>query len=194
MKFTEKKNGFTLIEVIVVTALMGFLTLIVSTVVSNSYKAYQLGQKTIDLNEKCSSAILDFEKYARGATQIVEADSDNFTFLTYLKGDQNPAPSKTSYYIENNKLYRSSIAPLRQGTDFIYPDQNKVTNLIVSDLQSSDVFSYFDDTSNILDQPLQIDLVRMTKINLIIDDDAAKLPSVAIQSTAIQFRNLKTNL
>lgn len=181
-------------EMIVTVALVGVIGLIVASLYTSGNKQYRLGMKRINLNEQAALAVRDFEKISRGTTSIISATSNNLVFYSYLKGDNHPAPSKISYYLENKKLYRSSIAPTIQENTFIYPDSDKEIKKIAENVVTLNLFKYYNDANNELEFPIQNDVVRMIKMSIEIDDDINTSPESAEQSTAIQLRNLKNNL
>lgn len=188
------KRGFTLVELLVTTAIISVMSLIISNIYSSGNKQYRTGLKRIELNEKAALAERDFETITRGATSIIAAESDNLSFYTYLIGDANPAPSKIDYYIENNVLYRSSIAPVISSGSFTYPEGNKIVKKITDDVVSVDIFTFYNDANIQLSFPVQNDVVRMVKMSIMIDNDLNSSPEAAVQSTAIELRNLKNNL
>jgi prepilin-type N-terminal cleavage/methylation domain-containing protein len=190
----KKQRAFTLVEMLVTVAIIGFIVTILSSIFSTSYKQYRIGTKSIDLNQKASLSVQDFEKIARGATTVIAAESSNFEFYSYLKNDSHPAPSKIDYYLEDGKFYRSMIAPVDISGTFVYPEADKEIKIISDNVISPSLFTYYNDANSELGYPVQTDVVRMVKISIQIDDDIAKKPDLAEQSTAVQLRNLKNNL
>ena len=194
MKLKNKKNGFSLIEMLVTVSLIGALGTIIASVYANGNKQYRLGVKSITLNEQAASASRDFEKIVRGTTAILSANASTLTFYTYLKGDTHPAPSKVSYYLLDGKLYRSSILPVVADNTFVYPDSQKEIKQIAENVISDSIFKYYNDANSELALPVQSDVVRMIKMSVEIDNDINSAPEPAEQSTSIQLRNLKNNL
>lgn len=189
-----KSRGFTLIEIIVTVGLVGFLLVIMSTIMTNGLKSYRLGQKEINNNEKAVDAVSDFEKIARGATALVAAEDGTLTFYSYLKGDNHPAPSKIGYYLIGTILYRFTIAPVQVENNFTYPEVDKVVKKLAENVVSADIFSYYNATNAELAFPVQLDVIRMIQMRILIDDDQNNPPDPAEQVTSVQLRNLKTNL
>lgn len=190
----KKKKAFTLVEMIITVALVGVISTVMSSVFANGQKQYRVGSKRIKLNEKAALAVRDFEKTSRGATSLISADPNNFSFYAYLKADSHPAPSKISYYLDNGVLYRSLIPPVVSEGDIIYQESDKIIKQLTDDVVSENIFNYFNDVNSELELPIQNDVVRMVKISIEIDDDINSVPESAIQATAVQFRNLKNNL
>lgn len=194
MKRITKKSGFTLIELVVVIALLGIFVVMLSSFVASGYKSYRLGRERVVANEAVTKAVSDFEKIARGATRVLVADDQNIVFYAYLKGDNNPSPSKIGYYTTGNIFYRSMIKPVVSGQDILYPDADKVETKLAQDLTAPATFQFYSDANIELALPLQLDVIKAARITLTVDKDVAAPPEAATQSTLIEFRNLKTNL
>lgn len=188
------KKGFTLIEMVVAIVLVGFLSTLIGTLISRGNSTYRLGLKRIDYNESADKVVSDFEKITRGATAILAANNSNLTFLSYLKGDQNPAPSKISYYITENTLFRSVILPTSdENGGFDYLESEKQIVKLGDGLVGQEIFKYYDESMRELTLPLQVDVIRMIRMSIGIDFDINSPPETAYQQTVVQLRNLKTN-
>jgi len=161
---------------------------------TNGFKAYRLGQKEIGNNEKAVRAVSDFEKITRGATSLITAEAGTLTYYSYLKGDNHPAPSKVGYYLDGTTLYRYVIAPVQVENNFTYPEADKVISKLADNVVSADIFSYFNATNSELTFPVQLDVVRLVRMRVLVDDDTGNPPDPAEQVTSVQLRNLKTNL
>jgi prepilin-type N-terminal cleavage/methylation domain-containing protein len=190
----KSKNAFTMIEMMVVVAIISVISILLITILSNSSKTFRVGSKRINYSDSAMKAQRDFERYARGAVEVLEAESDLFSFMSYLRADTRPAPTKISYYLENGDLFRSLIAPEASGNDYIYPEENKEATLVASDLVGSNIFQYFDEANQTIPLPAAINQIKAVKFRIAIDDDPANPPDNISVETIIQFRNLKTNL
>lgn len=189
-----KSKAFTIIEMVVTIGLVGFLLVILSSVLTNGLKSYRFGQKEIGNNEVAVRAVSDFEKITRGATSLVTAEADNLTFYSYLREDSHPAPSKIGYYLDGTTLYRFTIAPVQVQNNFTYPEGDKVVKKLADNVVNTDIFSYDNATNAELSFPVQLDVVRLVQMKVLIDDDQNSPPDPAEQVTSVQLRNLKTNL
>jgi hypothetical protein len=179
---------------IVTIGLVSLISVMMATIFANGEKQYRVGSKQISQNEKAALAVRDFEKIARGATGIISANPNSLSFYSYLKGDNHPAPSKINYYIENGILYRSLIPPAVTDGQITYPESDKIIKQISDHLVNENLFSFYGDTNEVLNFPVQNDVIRMAKMLVEIDEDTNNSPEKAAQSTAVEFRNLKNNL
>jgi hypothetical protein len=87
----------------------------------------------------------------------------------------------------------TSISPFYNIAD------EKVTNLVSYIANNTaPIFYYYDKnydgTNSALATPINIPLVRLIKINILIDKDTNKEPGVITATTQISLRNLKDNL
>ncbi|HOX41254.1 MAG TPA: type II secretion system protein [bacterium] len=191
---TKFAAGYTLIEMTVVIALIGLLSIAISSFFSYGNKSYREGMQKIDTDEICAKAVRDVEKNARGATEITEATANTFEFYAFLRDDIHPAPSKVRYYLANGELIRSTIAPEGSGPTFTYMENNKKVEIIAEHVVGAEIFSYYNDASSTLSFPVQTDAIKMVEFSIAIDFNTVTPPGPAVQSTFVQFRNLKTNL
>lgn len=188
------KDGFSLIEVLVVITILTLMSAAFMALFSNGYKTYKYNQEMIGSSELAAKGIREFEKTTRGATQITDATNNLLTFLAYQKGDSYPAPSKISLYLNGNDFYKSVIPPTPSGSTYIYQDADKVTTLITGSVSDQNMFSYYNEAGTLLSSPPEKDAVKMIGCTVTIDLDPTKSPAGIPQSTKVELRNLKTNL
>jgi len=194
MKNRNIKNGFTLVELILVISILSILTLLISSIIVRSFQAYRFNREGASYQEQTMKAMLDFEKNVRGATEVVSSSVESFDFFVYLPKDDYPAPSKVRYFYEEHQLKRGVIKPEGNGPVFLYPEEHEAVSSVTYNVTNSNLFSYFNDISEQIDEPIAIDAVRMVKINLSVDRDVNTAPATVSEETSINLRNLKTNL
>lgn len=194
MPLKEKKKAFTIIEMVMVTFLIGILSFLVATMLTRSTKSYKFGVERLSLNEAAAKSVRDFEKITRGATSVVSANTNTITFFAYLLGDNHPAPSKISYYLESSTLYRSVISPVEVGDQFTYPETNIEIIKISENVLDDNFFNYYNALNQELALPVQLDNIRAVRFTVSIDNDINLPPSNVAETTVVQLRNLKTNL
>lgn len=194
MKILRKK-GMSLMEIVITAGLFVILASLMVVMIVRGLNSYQNSKETIDAQDKAAHAMRDFEKTARGATEILVSDPDELDFYAYMVGDQQPAPSQIRYFVENNQLVKGVIHPSGSGPTFIYPSQDEFRQMVVSDLTNgSSLFTYYNDVSNQITAPVPPDAVRMIKLTVSIDKNIQKPPSAITEITSVNLRNLKTNL
>ena len=97
-----KKNGFTLIEVLVAMGIMGFICMGIYAVLSMGSKTYNTEVGLIDLQQEMRRAADAMTREMRGASKSnITVNSSNVTFNTM--DDTN-----ISYYLSGSKIYRNN--------------------------------------------------------------------------------------
>jgi len=201
MKF-KKKNGLTLIEIVITIALIGAIGLIVVSLTGSSLKNYRVSQETIRVQDKVAAIMRDFESVARGTTEVITAESGQFELYAYLAGDAHPAPSKIRYYFENGTISKGKIAPDGAGPTYLYPAENEEIEVLSEDITEENLFKYYSDVnfdydneeSTILEEPVSTTAVRMVRISISSDKNLDQPPGEITEITLVSLRNLKSNL
>lgn len=190
----KKYNGLTLVELLVVIAILMLMSAAFMALFSNSYKTYKYNREMIGSTEQAAIGIRAFEKITRGATEIFEATNNLLTFLSYQKGDNYPAPSQISFYLDGANFYKSVIPPTPSGSSYVYNEADKVITLITANISDQNMFSYYNEAGTLLAQPPEKSAIKMIGFDITIDLDPTQPPAGATQSTRVALRNLKTNL
>lgn len=194
MKISYKK-GISLIELIVTAGLFVIISGLMLVMIVRSFNSYRFSKQTIDAQEKASTAMRDFEKNTRGATQILTSTPGELIFYSYLLDDRQPAPSRVRYYAENGNLMKGVIHPTGTGPVFVYPSDQEFFKAIAKNVMNGDtLFLYYNDASVQIGDPTPVDAVRMIKMTVTIDEDTSDSPEAISGATSVNLRNLKTNL
>jgi hypothetical protein len=131
-----------------------------------------------------------------GAYPIIEAGTSTLSF--YTNADSDSLQEKVRYFLEDTTLKKGTIKPT--GDPLIYNEASETTKELAHDIANgtTSIFYYYDTNydgaSDPLDQPADIPLIRLIKINVIIDNDQTKLPPPLSMTTQVSIRNLKDNL
>ncbi len=189
------KKGISLIELVVTAGLFVVISGLLLVMITRSLNSYRFSRATIDAQEKAATAMRDFEKSTRGATEILSAAPNELIFYTYLLDDIQPAPSRVRYYVDSNNLMKGVIHPSGAGPIFDYPTGEEFSRPIAKDIVNiSDVFIYYNAASSQIGTPVPADAVRMIKFTASVDKDVNSPPEASTISTTVNLRNLKTNL
>jgi len=192
----------SLLEVLITITLVAVIGILVAVLMGRTLHSYRTNQETIRVQDRVASVMRDFESVARGATEVIVAESDQFEFYTYLAGDAHPAPSKIRYYFENNEIRKGRIAPEGEGPNYTYPAENEAIEVLTEDIISEDIFLYYSDvnfdydneSATLLEEPISTTAVRMVNISISADKDPNIPPDVITEATLVSLRNLKNNL
>lgn len=199
----KQKKAFTLIEITIVIFVMAMLSLLVATLLANSFKSYRLGLQGVRMQDATAKILRDFENKVRGAEEIVIADSNELSFYAYIAGDIRPAPSFIRYFVEEGVLKRGVITPEGEGPIYFYPPESEIFTDIAEGIINHDtlfdyygaaLYDYSDDSSTKLPYPITIADIKMIRVNVQVDYDISKPPATAQETTLVNLRNLKRNL
>ena len=190
----KTKSGFTLIEIMVVLAIISVLSLAVQQFVIQGNKLFiqsrdqALAQNSLrKVTESIARELRSAEDAGDGNYMLVEASGNSISFYSNIDDD----------------FHKERIRYFLSGTDFIRGEMNtpsviETTEIIVSNVRNVEpVFAYFDEnytgTEAPLPEPINLGNVRLVSIKLTIDSDPNKPPEAISISTSIMIRNLKTN-
>lgn len=189
------EKGISLIELTVTAGLFVVISGLMMVMIVRSYNSYSYSRQTIDAQEEASTAMRDFEKNTRGATQILTSTPDELTFYSYLLDDLQPAPSRVRYYSDNGNLMKGVIHPTGPGPVFTYPSDQEFSRAIAKNvINGSNLFLYYNDANSRIGDPTPVDAVRMITLTVTIDKDTSSPPEAISSVTSVNLRNLKTNL
>jgi len=191
---TARKKGFSLIEMVVTTALVAIITVVVSTFLVQSIKTYRIKRQSIDLEEKAAQVMRDFERNTRAASKIIKADGNELVFLRYFDLT-SASPTQVRYFVSGNKLEVGLTEPFGPEPDVTYPSSNEKIDLIIQDVTNPNtLFTYFNGSSDQLNLPLNATDIRMVGFSISLDKNGNLPPAAITESTEISLRNMKDNL
>ena len=189
------KKGISLIELIVTAGLFVIISGLMMVMIVRSFNSYRFSKQTIDAQERAASAMREFEKNTRGATQIIASSPDELTFYAYLLDDRQPAPSRVRYYCDNGNLMKGVIHAVGNGPIFEYPLDQEFFKVVAKDVVNGEtLFKYYNDASVEIGNPVPVDAVRMIQFTISIDENITAPPEAITEITSVNLRNLKTNL
>ena len=194
----RRKPGFTLIEISVSVAVIGFLFLVFEQFFIADYRIYQRNKDRFDIHDQTITAFNYLTPEIRSATSVESCTANSLT-IYYLKGSLLNPPQKITYSLDENSqtLNRYLIDPVGSSPTVTYPEDNaelKTISTFVSNSEEQPIFTYFDSSNNELASPCDINLVRMVEINLRHRNNSSRYPFDALDTSKAQFRNLKDNL
>ena len=155
----EKEKGFTLIELMVVVALLAVLGFGIVTFFTNTFKVWWQASQQIEAQQKARAAMDEMTRFIRQARPVTGIEVDKWgseaanTMITFTHIDETPI----SYYKSGGRLRR-------------------VVNGATSDVIGEDVYSiYFvlDSTNS----PTQVDISSFT----------VKTPKIGDEQGSITF-------
>jgi len=205
-KFSNRRGGFSLIEVLIVIVIAASVVIVVSnfgTNISglNGLITNELRSKA-DISQTLSimaNEIRSAEPSAAGAYPIYAAASSSFTF--YTSAHQDGVIDQITYYLASSTLWRAFIAPT--GTPATYPTSSQVINDEVDNVSlvssSTPLFSYYGasyvGSGSPLSSPVAVAAVRLVGITFSsqVNKNPNQPASPQYFSTIIDIRNLDSN-
>ncbi|MFH0755527.1 MAG: hypothetical protein V1910_02580 [bacterium] len=132
---------------------------------------------------------------ADGSYPITQANSNQIIFYSSY-GDSMGLVNKIRYFISENKLKKGVIVPAGN----LYNQNSETISVIGTEIKNENVplFYYYDGNYNgnslPLDQPVNINLIKYVKINMVILKQSSKnSTSTFVINAGSSIRNLKTN-
>ncbi len=195
------KSGFTLVEVIIVLAIMSALVTVVSTfqkdVFSLNFNIQSQLNAQLDARHLIKVMVTELRKTSpsiSGAYPIELASSTGVTF--YADVGNNGSIDRIRYFLSGSTIRKGVITPVGN----VYNAGSEVLTTIMNSVVASStlpIFQYYsssyDGTTVPLSVPVDIASIRLVKINIIIDNDPNRSPVPLVVTSNVTLRNLKDN-
>jgi type II secretory pathway pseudopilin PulG len=202
-KYNHQK-AFSLVELLVtigiVMAVIGVITLFQSNIFTYTFSTQNSLSAQFDANKVVKQMVLELRgmsESAAGAYPILAVSTSSITFFADI--DKDNAKEKIRYYLSGNTLYRGLVEPT--GNPVGYTGAESVS-ILVSDIvnsTSTPIFSYYGikyqgDSTPTLTYPISTSEVRMVKIEVWIDRNIHRSPTVIKSTSQVTLRNIEDNL
>lgn len=201
--FSKKNSGFTILEIIIVVAIFSLISVALGVFMFDVFDQNRFISSSISAEQEGRIVLKTFATELRsassssaGAYPILSASSNQIVFYTDLNNDG--LKEQVRYFLSGTALMKgvtqpsSSSPPTYLGSEVISEMVHNITN------GTAGIFSYYDasydGTTAPLPFPITISLVRLVKVNLVIDADPGKSPTSINITTQTSIRNLKDNL
>jgi len=202
--FWNKSRGMTLAEVLVAMSIMVIVMLAVVSFQVDVINYNRQGETTLtniqdatNILKYMSRELRTMVPSASGSYPILTVATSSIVFFADVEGDGTI--EQVRYYFDSSSLKRGVTEPT--GSPQVYTQNNESINTIATGVRnatSSPLFEYFDGSydgnGSSLSYPISIFMIRLVKINIMIDTDQKKSPLPVIYSTQVSLRNLKDNI
>ncbi len=188
------KNGYTLIEIMVVISIMTIIVYIASDFLIAGYKAnvFNYEQDTAIQNARRATEIIS--KELRGANNSAQGDypisvfeEDDLVFYSDIDDDQEF--EKVRYFLDNNTIYKVVTNP-GPAFDYNMPSATTTVAQYIHN-QEDPLFSYYDGNYNETDR---VNEIRLIGIQVTVNVTPSRMPNDYTVITEVNLRNLKDNL
>ncbi len=194
-----KKHGrikaFSLVEIIITTALFATLTTIITQFIVSNIKLYQQNYKKNVVENRIAQTMREFEFSTRAASSIDNISANQISYYRYFDLESE-YPKLVRYYVEGNQFKVGQTDPIVNvdGTPPSYPlDQEECVLLIDGLENTTSLFKYFDEDNQELTSEIQISEIRMIKLNIVLTEKNMESKPLT-GTTTVSLRNIKDNL
>lgn len=203
--FLSKQKGFTLIEVLVVIAIISLLIFDLSSLASFVFTGSQeqiSSSANVDyamnVVSKFTNEIRNASMGNTGSFSLSKADNAEIIFYS-SSGASGGNINRIRYWLSDGTLYKGVVVPT--GSPLTYNLSSESVSVVQIDLVNGQtpLFYYYDGNYNgstePLTQPVNINQIKFVRINLIVLKQVTKdSTSNFTVSSGATIRNLKNNL
>jgi prepilin-type N-terminal cleavage/methylation domain-containing protein len=192
---TTNRGGYSLVEFLVVMALMGLLVTPITLFLIRGLTSYQYLQEQSDTSVDLSTLSERIAKVVRGTTGILTAQANTLSMYGYFS-PQDTVVKKIRYFISGNNLEIGVTPPTGTAPNYTYNSANEVVTIVRVDLSmgSTPMFTYYDDTGNALASGFAVGQIKEIGIYVAANPNT-KFQNVPLSvTTRVTLRNYKTNL
>lgn len=197
----KKGRGFTLVEMIIVTAIFSVLSLTIAAVIHQFYKtnAYAIAQSS-----EVQTASRGIELLVRDIREATLAEDGSFpivnagtsTLAIYSDIDRDDNVEYVEYQLEGMQLYKYVTNPT--GTPPTYSTTVPDETILVSDYvrnaeQGTSTFRYFNSAGTEISGS-NVNNIASIRVQVIVNVDPSKSPGLFTLRSHATLRNLKDNL
>jgi len=193
------KNAFTLVEtlvtIVIFTLLMGAISAFIVTVYQTQTYTFQQSQAIGEARRGIETMVREIRKANFGDNGFYALEkADNYEFIFYSDIDQDRETERVRYFVEGTSFKKGVINP--ESFPVQYPvDKEKISVLSAYVRNSPPIFHYFDgDHNELLPTPARLKDTKLMSVYLVVNVDPNRSPQDFVLESAVQIRNLKTNL
>ncbi len=205
MIFTnQSQRGFTLLEIVIVLGILTVLLVGITTFFKDTFSFNRNISDSLEITGSARRALKTMIAEIRvaspsslGAYPLAQTATSSFIF--YGNIDADAQKERVRYYRSSTTLMRGVVNPT-VGTlayDLNTEVVEQIARNVVND-KVTPIFSYYDSSYSGTQAPLSgafdISVVRLVKINLVIDSTGTSTATSDIFTSQISMRNLKDNL
>ncbi|MBI2410454.1 MAG: prepilin-type N-terminal cleavage/methylation domain-containing protein [Candidatus Kerfeldbacteria bacterium] len=198
------KDGFTIIEMMVVTAIIAMLSVMAAHFLVTGLNIQRFVSEQNDAIAESRKALKTMVSELRetvpadtGAYPIEDATEQEIIF--YSDVDKDNETERVRYFLEGTNIQRGIIEP--SGDPLEYLPENETVTTISHYIQngSDPVFTYYnqnypaDTSTNPLAEPTNISEIRLVEIRVLTNVDPNRVPDTRELEAMVMLRNLKEN-
>lgn len=195
--------GFTLLEVIITAGILALVATLLGVFTASGLREWDRSRAQVEAQESARAALARMTKIIReaqasnnGSYPIASATTQSLTI--YANVDADTDREQVRFFLQGAELKIGVIQPT--GSPATYPAGNESVQVLVGNIRNgvSSIFDYYDKnytgSEGALIPPVNLQDVRLVKINLTVDYNPDESPTPIELQTSVSFRNLKDNL
>lgn len=195
-------RAFTLIELLITVAIIGILSVVVGKFAFDVFYLNSVAQGTLSVSFDARNVLRVMARELRaaapsalGSFPLESVASSSIAFYSDVDGDG--VRDYVRYYMASTTLMKSVVTP--SGSPLSYGGSAQ-TAIVIPEVRNAttSIFTYYDNgyagTSSPLTEPINIQSVRLIRVDLMLDANGSRSPEVRTFTTQVSIRNLKDNL
>jgi len=203
LKVRTNNLGFTLLELVVAMSIFSLIVLVLASFLIDGWRyntiiwdqlqgqtdARRVVQETVNIIRKA-------EESSIGAFPVVLAKDNEL--IIYANVDTDFYRERIRFWLDGTTLKRGIIKP--SGNPLNYSGTEQVVDLahyVVNISKGIPLFIYYDENytgvENPLTTPAEVALIKLVKVQLLIEKNPDKTPIPLRVESMVQIRNLKSN-
>lgn len=206
MNKNNKKNGFTLIETLVV---LGIFVFALGAVTSFLIYAYRAENFSVSQALAISSARRGVNNFTKEIREAIQSDSgtyllekcEDYEVIFYGDIDKDNSVERVRYFLEDERMKKGVINP--SGNPITYTDEEEIktiSNYVRN--TTTPLFYFYDSTFSGKEEDLpltspvsgdSLDEITMVGIEIKVDINPFRAPKILEIKSKIQLRNTKQN-
>lgn len=201
--FLKSGAGFTLVEVIITAGILAVVATLLGVFTASGLREWDRSRAQVEAQESARAALARMSKIIReaqssnnGSYPVASATAQSLTI--YANVDADTDREQVRFFLQGTKLKIGIIQPT--GSPATYPAVNEGVQVLAGNIQNGAeaIFAYYDKnytgSEAALSFPVNLQDVRLVKINLTVDYNPNEPPTPIELQTSVSFRNLKDNL
>ncbi len=203
-KNTFSGNGYTVIEILVVMAIIGVLGIIISKFQRDVFSFNRYFDNSLSVGDSAQKLLRPMTAEIRSASPSshgaypIDAVADN-SFSFYSDIDNDGLKDWVKYSLSGTTISKETIKP--SGNPLTYSTANKVTKTFMTGVRNITdgipVFTYYDSTYTggsggvVSPSTGSLSSIRLIGVKIRLDPDPNQSPNTIEVSTQVAIRNLK---
>lgn len=198
-KISNGVKGFTFIETIVTIAVFALIIGVISSFIVLGYRTQDYTWQQSQAIDEAQRGVEMMVKEIRSAREgedgsYILEKADDYEFIFYSDIDKDGNSERVRYFLDETNFKKGITEPA--GWPIQYPaEQEEITILSESVRNQPPIFHYYDgDGQEITELPARSKDTKLMRLYLVINIDPDRPPQDFVLESAVQIRNLKTNL